>query len=353
MAFGPGGFGLASGSTSWHLALLLIGGGYLSRANLPGADQQHGHAVGLSQKLAQGATASSGVSSAPISTPACEWASGPTRPRSRPSAPASGMPITLDPDEASMKRTKPPEPPQAVYFLGSRFDTGSIEEAVCNIVAETGGCFKYVVTPNVHHMVRLLEDPTTMRPLYERAWRVFCDSRVLSRLAWFSGLRLPVITGSDLTARLIARAEEQRLTIALIGPTAAACAALGSRYPGLNIVFHTPPMGFIKSPHELQKCVDFAVKTQTPLIFLATGMPQQEILAYHIADHPQARGVGLCIGASIDFLTGKQRRAPVWVQKANLEWLYRLLSDPRRLASRYLIECPRIFYLICFKLGKS
>jgi exopolysaccharide biosynthesis WecB/TagA/CpsF family protein len=82
-------------------------------------------------------------------------------------------------------------------------------------------------------------------------------------------------------------------------------------------------------------------------------MPQQEILAGHIADQPQARGVGLCIGASIDFLTGQQRRAPVWVQKAGLEWLYRLLSDPRRLASRYLIECPRIFFLICLKRRKS
>jgi N-acetylglucosaminyldiphosphoundecaprenol N-acetyl-beta-D-mannosaminyltransferase len=72
---------------------------------------------------------------------------------------------------------------ESVYFLGSRFDTGSIEEAVSNILAETRGCFKYVVTPNVYHMVRLLEDPATMQPLYERAWRVFCDSRVLSRLA--------------------------------------------------------------------------------------------------------------------------------------------------------------------------
>jgi exopolysaccharide biosynthesis WecB/TagA/CpsF family protein len=242
---------------------------------------------------------------------------------------------------------------ESVYFLGSRFDTGSIEEAVCNILAETRGCFKYVATPNVHHMVRLLEDPATMQPLYERAWRVFCDSRVLSRLAWFSGLRLPVITGSDLTARLIALAGEQRLKIVLIGSTAAACATLGSRYPGLNVVSHTPPMGFIKSQHEVRKCVEFVVKTQAPLIFLAVGMPQQEILARHIADHPQARGVGLCIGASIDFLTGKQRRAPVWVQKAGLEWLYRLLSDPRRLASRYLIECPRIFYLICFRRSTS
>jgi exopolysaccharide biosynthesis WecB/TagA/CpsF family protein len=241
---------------------------------------------------------------------------------------------------------------ESIYFLGSRFDIGSIEGAVSDILTETRACFKYVVTPNVHHMVKLLEDAATMQPLYERAWRVFCDSRVLSRLAWLSGLRLPVITGSDLTAHLITHAWEQRLTIALIGPTAAACAALQSRYPGLNIVFHTPSMGFITSQHEVQKCVDFVVKTQAALIFLAVGMPQQEILAGHIADQPQARGVGLCIGASIDFLTGKQRRAPVWVQKAGLEWLYRLLSDPRRLASRYLIECPRIFYLIRLKRRK-
>jgi exopolysaccharide biosynthesis WecB/TagA/CpsF family protein len=241
---------------------------------------------------------------------------------------------------------------ERVYFFGSGFDVGSIEDVVCNILAETRGRFKYVVTPNVHHIVRLLEDPATMQPLYERAWRVFCDSRVLSRLAWLGGRRLPVITGSDLTARLLTRAGAQRLTIALIGPTAASCDALESRYPGVKIVFHTPPMGFIKSELEVQKCVDFVVQVQAPLLFLALGMPQQEILAHHIADHPHARGVGLCIGASIDFLTGKQRRAPVWVQKAGFEWLHRLLSDPRRLASRYLIECPRIFYLICFKPRK-
>jgi exopolysaccharide biosynthesis WecB/TagA/CpsF family protein len=61
----------------------------------------------------------------------------------------------------------------------------------------------------------------------------------------------------------------------------------------------------------------------------------------------------LCIGASVDFLTGKQQRAPVWIQKAGFEWLHRLLSDPRRLASRYLLECPRIFYLIWWGRRKS
>lgn len=239
-----------------------------------------------------------------------------------------------------------------VYFLESRFDAGSIEEAVSNILAETQGRFKYVVTPNVYHMVKLLDDPATIQPLFERAWLVFCDSRVLSRLAWFSGVRLPVITGSDLTAHLVERAARQGLTIAVVGPTAAACASLRNRYPSLDVVVYTPPMGFITSEREIQKCVDFVVEAQAPLVFLALGMPQQEILAHRIAGHPQARGVGLCIGAAIDFLTGKQSRAPVWVQKAGLEWLYRLVSDPRRLASRYLIECPRIFYLMWFKRKK-
>jgi exopolysaccharide biosynthesis WecB/TagA/CpsF family protein len=242
---------------------------------------------------------------------------------------------------------------EGVYFLGCRFNTGSIKEALRDIFAEIEGNFKYVVTPNVHHMVRLLDDAATLQPLYEGAWRVFCDSRVLSRLAWFGGLPLPVITGSDLTQLLILRAAEQHLKIAVIGPTPAACTALRSRYPGLDIDFHTPPMGFINSEHEVQRCVDFAIKAQAPLVFLALGMPQQEILAGRIAIRPEARGVGLCVGASIDFLTGKQHRAPLWVQKAGFEWLHRLLSDPRRLAWRYLVECPRIFYLICLRGIKS
>jgi N-acetylglucosaminyldiphosphoundecaprenol N-acetyl-beta-D-mannosaminyltransferase len=238
-----------------------------------------------------------------------------------------------------------------VHFLGFRFDTGSIEEALDDVLAETGGRFRYVVTPNVQHMVRLLEDSGTLGPLYERAWRVFCDSRVLSRLAWLNGVRLPVVTGSDLTAQIMARANARRLTIALVGPTPADGAALERRYPDLKILSHTPPMGFISSEQETQKCIDFVVEAQAHLTFLAVGMPRQEILAGRIADHPRARGIGLCIGASIDFLTGKQRRAPVWVQKAGFEWLHRLLSDPRRLASRYLIECPQIFFLILHNRG--
>jgi N-acetylglucosaminyldiphosphoundecaprenol N-acetyl-beta-D-mannosaminyltransferase len=242
---------------------------------------------------------------------------------------------------------------EKVCFLGLGFDGGSIEEAVGDILAETDERFRYIATPNVHHMVRLLEDPVPLQPLYEGAWRVFCDSRVLSRLARVSGLNLPVITGSDLTADLIARAANNGLTVAVIGPNEAACARLRDKYPGLRVVSHAPKMGFIRSELEVRRCVDFVVKAQAPLVFIAVGRPQQEILARRIADHPQARGVGLCIGASIDFLTGAQRRAPVWVQKVGLEWFFRLISDPQRFARRYLLESPRIFYFVYLEWRKN
>ena len=240
-----------------------------------------------------------------------------------------------------------------VCFLGLDFDGGSIEEVADDILAEANDHFKYVVTPNVHHMVRMLEDPVALRPLYERAWRVFCDSRVLSRLARVSGLSLPVITGSDLTADLISRAAKHGLTVAVIGPTQAACARLQDKYPGLRIVSHSPKMGFIRSELEIHKCVDFVVKARAPLVFLAVGRPQQEILASRIADHPQACGIGLCIGAAIDFLTGAQHRAPIWVQKVGLEWFYRLVSDPHRFARRYLVESPLIFYFVCLEWKRN
>jgi N-acetylglucosaminyldiphosphoundecaprenol N-acetyl-beta-D-mannosaminyltransferase len=265
------------------------------------------------------------------------------------------MEILHDPTDAisssALRRNEMTE--ERVCFLECRFDTGSIEKASCDILAETREQFKYVVTPNVYYLVRMFEDPATMRPQYEGAWRVFCDSRVLSRLARVSGLRLPVIPGSDLTADLIALAAKHGLMIAVIGPTHAACARLQEKYPGLDIASHTPPMGFTRSELEVRKCVDFVVKAQAPLVFLAVGDPQQGILARRIADHPRARGVGLCIGASIDFLTGAQRRAPVWVQKAGLEWSYRLLTNPRRFARRYLRDSPRIFYFVYLEWKKN
>jgi exopolysaccharide biosynthesis WecB/TagA/CpsF family protein len=122
---------------------------------------------------------------------------------------------------------------------------------------------------------------------------------------------------------------------------------LAHRY-GLRSIKHIePPMGFIKDPEALDACLRF-IEAQSPFrfCFLALGCPQQEVVARMLRARGIARGLTLCIGASINYLTKVERRAPRWMQHAGMEWLFRLLQDPRRLARRYLIRGPRIFALL-------
>jgi exopolysaccharide biosynthesis WecB/TagA/CpsF family protein len=108
-----------------------------------------------------------------------------------------------------------------------------------------------------------------------------------------------------------------------------------------------PPMGFINDPAAVDECLRF-IESESPFRFclFAVGSPQQEVLARAVQTRGRARGLGLCIGASINFLTGMERRAPAFVQKSGFEWLYRLINDPGRLARRYLVRGPRIFLLL-------
>jgi exopolysaccharide biosynthesis WecB/TagA/CpsF family protein len=232
-------------------------------------------------------------------------------------------------------------------FLGVDFQRETLEQAAQHLLSQDfRSAFRYVVTPNVHDMVTLLENSAQLAPLYADAWRVYCDSRVLRRLARLYGRHMSLVAGSDLTVRLLTEADRLGFKVLVIGPPQQDGAKLERRFPQLKIVVHTPPMGFIHSEAAIADCIEAVVRERAPLVFLAVGMPRQLILAHRIARSGAANGIGLCIGASIDFLTGKQRRAPLWMQRAGIEWFYRLLSEPRRLASRYLIECPRIFYLL-------
>ena len=79
------------------------------------------------------------------------------------------------------------------------------------------------------------------------------------------------------------------------------------------------------------------------LLLICLGFPKQEYMANGLILAEKAQGLGLCVGASIDFLTGRQKRAPVWMQRMHLEWLHRLSTQPRRLGRRYLVDGPRIF----------
>ena len=114
----------------------------------------------------------------------------------------------------------------------------------------------------------------------------------------------------------------ERLTI--IGGSSEIVARLARRFSLRNIRHHNPPMGFIKDPIAVLEAAQFVERNAARFVLLAVGSPQQEMLAREIKQRGQACGVGLCIGASLLFLTGDLRRAPEWMQRARLEWLHRL-----------------------------
>jgi exopolysaccharide biosynthesis WecB/TagA/CpsF family protein len=206
------------------------------------------------------------------------------------------------------------------------------------------GRYGYVVTPNVDHMIRFHES-ASFRALYAGASYILLDSRIAAILfRTVHGIRAPVCTGSDLTAALFSRVIAPDDRVVLVGGSERQAAALRSGFGLRNLVHHNPPMGFIDDPEAVEACLQF-VEAASPFRFclLAVGSPRQEIVARRLAERGRARGLALCIGASIDFLTGAERRAPVWMRSIGLEWMFRLLQNPRRMAWRYLVRGPKFF----------
>lgn len=207
--------------------------------------------------------------------------------------------------------------------------------------------YGYVVTPNTDHLIRLHDD-ARFREIYADASFVLLDSRVIAHLLrLLRGQALPVCTGSDLISRLFDRHVRPADPLVLIGGSDQQAQRLRARYGLQQLAHYNPPMGFIDQPAAVEACLRF-IEIHSPFRFclLAVGAPQQELLARMLAQRGVARGLTLCIGASINFLTGAEQRAPHWMQSCGLEWLFRLLQNPRRLARRYLLRGPRLFRLL-------
>jgi exopolysaccharide biosynthesis WecB/TagA/CpsF family protein len=166
-------------------------------------------------------------------------------------------------------------------------------------------------------------------------------------VARLAGLPVPrVAPGSDMTELLLTRhvAAGERITI--IGLRPEWLPDLVARCGIAPPAHYDPPMGFENDAAAMRATVEFVLTHPARFIFLAVGSTRQEILAAAIAATRRATGIGLCGGASLDFLAGAEQRAPRWVQHASLEWLYRLGRDPRRLARRYLRDCPLVFPML-------
>jgi N-acetylglucosaminyldiphosphoundecaprenol N-acetyl-beta-D-mannosaminyltransferase len=226
-----------------------------------------------------------------------------------------------------------------VDFMGFQFDPLDLDAAVRIVAARSRARdpFQYVVTPNAAIAVARRKDPQLFAPLLENASLVLNDSRILQLLGGFSGVTLPVACGSDLTERLFESEIDSDEEVVLIGGDAAVAKAVAQRYRLTKLRHHQPPMGLRSNTQAVADAAAFAARAKARFTFIAVGCPQQEIVAKAIKDRGDAIGVGLCIGASLEFLAGAKQRAPKWIQQMRLEWLHRLASEPGRLWRRYLL----------------
>ena len=242
---------------------------------------------------------------------------------------------------------------RTVRLLGLDFADLDATAAARAIAARPEGApFNYVVTPNADHLVRLRRDPG-LRQLYRGAWLRLLDSRVVAALGPLAGLPVPAVApGSDVTALLLSSFLGAGERITIVGLRPAWVPALVARCRLATPAHYDPPMGFDRDPAAFAATVDFVVSHPARFVFLAVGSPRQERLAAAIAATGRAAGTGLCIGASLDFLAGAERRAPGWMQRRGLEWAFRLARDPGRLARRYLVDSPRVVPMLLKERGR-
>ena len=234
---------------------------------------------------------------------------------------------------------------RSVSLLGQSFNDMTQAQALALLLARPrDAAFAYIVTPNADHLERLHRTPS-LQPVYDAALLRLLDSRCLAHLARLLGQTPPpVVTGADLSAALLARLGGQR--VAVVGLSAAGCSALRARYPSIDFRHHNPPMGLLHNQEAFAAAARFVQEAGAAYVFFALGAPVQELLAHAVMRAGGASGVGLCIGAALEFAAGTRRRAPLWMQGAGLEWLYRLVLEPRRLGGRYLIRSPRVLALL-------
>jgi len=230
-------------------------------------------------------------------------------------------------------------------FLDLEFDRLDKAGAVKAVLAlAEGESFAYLVTPNVDHLVRLHRQRADDRlwSAYRNADLCLCDSRILKTLARLSNVELELVTGSDLTATILESAELFEVA-GVIGGDEQLLSDLRARYPAVRWLHHAAPHGIARNLAAQLDVARFVEGCSAGLVFFAVGSPQSELICALISNRGRAAGVGLCIGASLEFLTGAKTRAPRWMQNIGLEWLFRLSSEPRRLWRRYLVEGPAIF----------
>jgi N-acetylglucosaminyldiphosphoundecaprenol N-acetyl-beta-D-mannosaminyltransferase len=228
-------------------------------------------------------------------------------------------------------------------------------DAIDSLVSEGQG--GTVFTPNVDHVVQAEHD-ARFRKAYDAVSLSLVDGMPLMWASRWLKTPLPEkISGSDFVRPLMQRAAERGHRVYFLGgaPGAAELARqkLLLELPRLQVVGVDAPRIDMNAPPDAQRAILERITEAKPdLLLLALGAPKQEIWGHEQrVNLPGVVVVG--VGASLDFIAGTVRRAPRWISNLGLEWLYRLVQEPRRLAGRYLLRDPLFFRIVARQLRSS
>jgi len=205
----------------------------------------------------------------------------------------------------------------------------------------------YLCAVNVAILMMMSRDSRLQRFIKNAALVVADGQPIVWASQWLAHPLPERVTGIDLIDALAKRAEQERFRVYLLGASRevirAAAANLQSKYPRLDICGYDD--GYF-SPAEARDRVKAIRQSGAQILFVGMGVPRQEFfLEEHWSDLDVSLAIG--VGGSFDVIAGLKKRAPHWVQEAGMEWLYRLLQEPKRLWKRYLVtNLQFIYYLL-------
>jgi N-acetylglucosaminyldiphosphoundecaprenol N-acetyl-beta-D-mannosaminyltransferase len=244
---------------------------------------------------------------------------------------------------------------ERVMMFGIGIDKLTMQQATARLLdwaARDEYACRYVVTPNVDHVVKLQTD-AALRAAYASAAMVVVDGKPVLLASRLLGTPLPeTVPGSDLCPALFEASRHRApITVFLLGAADGvadrAGQAIEQRWPWVKVcgVF-SPPMGFNAQATASATAIEMINMAKPDVLIIGLGAPKQELWVHAVAGKLHAK-VALCAGATIDFLAGEKARAPVWMRRLGIEWLHRALTEPRRLLGRYLHDgwvFPRLMF---------
>lgn len=245
----------------------------------------------------------------------------------------------------------------SVTILTTRIDALAMDDVLSRALALVRGSVpSQIITANVDQIVGNRKD-AALRAFYRDAALTVPDGVPLLWAARFLKAPLPErINGTDLMELLCALAAREGLSIFLLGgPRGCAEAVarrLQERFPALRVAgWHFPPYGFEGDAAETAAIRARLMERKPALLFVSLGYPKGVTwIARNLA--PCAVPLAIEVGSSFQYIAGWMRRAPRWMQRHGLEWLWRLGHEPRRLWKRYLLRDLPFFYHL-LRQGRS